>query len=193
MLTKGPLAMVTINVVTVTLLICASVYLFAVESIRRDGIKVDNMMSDIPAIIEIHDMIDDYPNLSKINYTQDGNLTLLDYEENEITQLTVNTEAQIEALCNMERIYRDDTGINFSYVSNHFSTMSKVVFTDKSMEELKNKKSENEVVTKIANGVYTIVYNFDYERFLSKDEILYQANLFVDSLLVGAEDILANE
>ncbi len=185
--------MVTINVITVTLLICASVYLFATESIRRDSEKVDDMITDVPAIIEIYNQISNYPKLSTVTFTQDGNLTLLDTDENELAQLKLETESQVEALCNMESIYRDDNGINFSYVSNHFSMISKVVFSGKSMEELKNKKSENETVTKVANGVYMIIYRFDYERFLSKDEILYQANMFIESLILGAEGILADE
>ncbi len=193
MITKGPLARVTINVVVVTLLVCTSIALFALVSIRRDNKRVDDMIADVPAIIELYNLINDYPTLNVVDYTQDGELTLLDSSQNEIANFSINNEQQIEALRNLEKIYRDDNGLIFSYGSNFLSTVPRVVFSGKSMEDLKNKKSDNETVTKITNGVYMIVYRFDYERFFSAEEIKYQLEGLYESILIGAEGILVDD
>ncbi len=193
MFTKGPLARVTINMVIVTLLVCISILLFAYESVRRDNIQVEHMMADVPALIEIYNLINDYPKFTKVDYSQDGHLTLLDSNDEELVKLTVSSDAQIEALINLDEIYRDDYGVIFSYGSNYLSTVPRVVFSGKSMEDLKNKKSDNETVTKVTNGVFMIVYRFDYERFFSPEEILNQAGQFADVFYTGAKEFLINE
>ncbi len=192
-MTKGPLAKITGGCIIFMLFTIISVVLFAVVSIRRDNKNVEYMIQDVPAIIEIYNEIIAHPNFDTVSYTQDGHLTLLDSEENEIAQLSVTTESQLEALCNLDRIYRNDYGVIFSYGSNNFSTIPRIVFSGKSMEDIKNKRSENETVTKITNGVYMVIYRFDYERFISLDEIMKQLNAFVEIFITGAEEILGNE
>ncbi len=192
-MTKGPLAKITGGCIIFMLFTIISVVMFAVVSIHRDNEKVDDMIQDVPAIIEIYNEINDYTGFETVIYTQDGHLTLLGSDDKEIAQISLSNEKQLQALCNLEQIYRNDYGVIFSYGSNQFSTVSRVVFSGKSMEDIKNKRSDNETVTKITNGVYMVVSRFDYERFISLEEISRQVREFAGSFVTGAEGILDYE
>ncbi len=191
-MTRGPLGKITMGFIFFMLFFCVSIFLFAYVSIRRDNLQTETMENDVPAIIDLYNSFINYPNFSSVEFTQDGEITLLNSELEAIGTMKVTAEDQVEVLNNVKKIYRDDYGVNFLYGNNFFSNISRVIFSQKSMEDIKNKRSENEVVTRLSNGMYMVVYKFDYERFVSPNEIKKQLNEVKHLMEVSLGGIIKN-
>ncbi len=191
-MTRGPLGKTTMGFIICMIFLCASIYLFARVSIARDNKQTEAMIGDVPAIVELYNSFINYPNFSSVEFTQDGDITLLNSTLEPIGTMKITNSAQIDVLQDVQRIYRDDYGVNFLYGSNYFSSISRIVFSSQALEDVKNKRSDNEIVTSLSKGVYMIVYSFDYDRFISPEEILTQLEEMKNVVLNGAEEFLDN-
>ncbi len=189
-MTKGPLGRVTMGFLIFVLFFCLSLLLFAYISIERDREQTEIMQGDVPAIVELYNSFINYPNFASVEFTQDGEVTLLDSELAPIGTMKITNEAQVEVLENVEKIYRDDYGVNFLYGNNYFSSISRILFSQQSIEDIKNKRSDNEVVTKISGGMYMIVYSFEYDRFISPEEIGTVFGEFAEMFFLAVEEFI---
>ncbi len=192
-MTRGPLGRVTMGFIIFVVFFCLSLFLFAYTSIERDRQQTEKMQEDVPAIVELYNSFINYPSFASVEFTQDGEVTLLDNELEPIGTMKITNEAQVDVFENVKRIYRDDYGVNFLYGNNYFSSISRIVFSQQSIEDIKNKRSDNEVVTKLSSGMYMIVYSFDYERFISPEEIETLFYELSDMFMLAVEEFIIND
>ncbi len=179
----------TVGFFLFTLFFVASLVLFYYTCYQNDKNQVDLMNLQLPDVMELQEVLRRYPQLSTVSYTEDGRVTLYDTEQEAIGTFKVDGEGQKDVLRTVNSIYKDDDGIVFSYTQNQFSVSAQVIFPTIPIETQDRKNSNTETITKIENGVYTLVTDFDYMRFMSPEEIYSQLLNMYESLKQGLGEL----